>query len=368
MNYLSPFEYNGIVTGMRFVGRENEVSRVQKLISAHKNVLLYGPPKIGKRSIVHNALKGMDLEGEGIVVCKLDLFNIRHVDKLMFRLAKGVSAALLEPQEQQKAYSTFLKNIPMETSPKQSLTDKQIKLLLKFPQSLAHSRKKHLVLYFQQFQDILLFDKPIKILGMLESAFADAKDVSLIIIGDKRNAMYSIFEEMHFFRNVVTEVPIKFINRKVFAEFIVKCFAQGGKEASLKDALTIYDILEGDPWYAQHLAEICYLLTDTVLDQEIIQRGVKHLLSMYDYELHNTIYGLSNHQLQLLRAILDGERRFSKTEVLEKYGLNSSANVNRLKEALTKKEIVTFVSKNTIDFNDSLLKLWFRNYFFNDQY
>ena len=90
MNYLSPFEYNGIVTGMRFVGRENEVSRVQKLISAHKNVLLYGPPKIGKRSIVHNALKGMDLEGEGIVVCKLDLFNIRHVDKLMFRLAKGV--------------------------------------------------------------------------------------------------------------------------------------------------------------------------------------------------------------------------------------------------------------------------------------
>ena len=95
MNYLSPFEYNGIVTGMRFVGRENEVSRVQKLISAHKNVLLYGPPKIGKRSIVHNALKGMDLEGEGIVVCKLDLFNIRHVDKLMFRLAKGVSAALL---------------------------------------------------------------------------------------------------------------------------------------------------------------------------------------------------------------------------------------------------------------------------------
>ena len=31
-----------------------------------------------------------------------------------------------------------------------------------------------------------------------------------------------------------------------------------------------------------------------------------------------------------------------------------------------KKEVVTFVSKNTIEFNDSLLKLWFRNYFFND--
>jgi len=368
MNYLSPFEYNGIVTGMRFVGREKEVSRVQKLISAHKHILLYGPPKIGKRSIVHNALKGMDLEKEGIVVCKMDLFNIRHVDKFLRKLALEVTRSLVPEEEEGKVYASCLKNITLEPSSKMSLTERQVKALLKFPQSLARARKKHLVLYFQQFQDILLFDKPMRMLGMLESAFTDAKDVSLIIIGDKRNAMYSIFEEMHFFRNIVTEVPVKYINRKVFAEFIVKCFAQGGKEAPMKEALSIYDTLEGDPWYSQHLAEICYLLTEKTLTQDIIQRSIKHLLSMYDYELHNTIYGLSTHQLQLIRAILDGERRFSKTEVLEKYGLNSSANVNRLKEALTKKEVVTFVSKNTIEFNDSLLKLWFKNYFFNDQY
>ena len=368
MNYLSPFEYNGIVTGMRFVGREKEVAKLQKLISAHKNALLYGPPKIGKRSIVHNALKGMDLEAEGIVVCKLDLFNIRHLDKLLRKIAKEVSKVLLSPEEEQKTFSTCLKGIPMEASTKESLTEKQVKSLLRFPQSLAKVKKKHLILYFQQFQDILLFDKPMKILGMLESAFAEAKDVSLIITGDKRNAMYSIFEEMHFFRNIVTEIPIKHINRKVFAEFIIKCFNQGGKEASMKEALMIYDTLEGDPWYAQHLAEICYLLTEKTLTSDIVQRSVTHLMNMYDYELHNTIYGLSTHQLQLIRAILDGERRFSKTEVLEKYGLNSSANVNRLKEALTKKEVVTFVSKNTIDFNDSLLKLWFKNYFFIDQY
>ena len=367
MNYLSPFEYNGIVTGMRFVGREKEVAKLQKLISAHKNALLYGPPKIGKRSIVHNALKGMDLEAEGIAVCMLDLFNIRHLDKLLRKIAREVAKVLLQSGEEQKTFSTCHKGIVIEPSSKQPLTDKQVKALLRFPQSLAHVKKKHLVLYFQQFQDILLFDKPMKVLGMLESAFAESKDVSLIITGDKRNAMFSIFEEMHFFRNIVTEIPVKPINRKVFAEFIIKCFDQGGKQASMKDALLIYDTLEGDPWYAQHLAEICYLLTDKVLDQDVIQRSVKHLLNMYDYELHNTIYGLSTHQLQLIRAILDGERRFSKTEVLEKYGLNSSANVNRLKEALTKKEVVTFVSKNTIEFNDSLLKLWFRNYFFNDQ-
>ena len=366
MEYLSPFEYNEIVTGKRFVGREKEVSRLRKLISSHKNALLYGPPKIGKRSIVHNALKGMDLEKEGIAVCKFDLFNIRHIDKLLRRLARSVARTLFSEEEQQKAYSTLLKNIPLDPASRDALTDRQIKTLLKFPQSAARMKGVHLVVYFQQFQDILLFDKPMKVLNMLEGAFAEAKDVSFIITGDKRNAMYSIFEEMHFFRNLVTEIPIKPVNRKVFADFICKCFADNGKVCSQKDALLMFDTLEGDPWYTQHLAEICYLLTDKELTPEIYQRSLRYLLSMYDYELHNTIYGLSTHQLQLIRAILDGERRFSKTEVLEKYGLNSSANVNRLKEALMKKEVVTFVSKNNIEFNDSLLKLWFRNYFFND--
>ena len=363
---MSPFEYNDIVTGHRFVGREKEVSKLQKLISSHKNALLYGPPKIGKRSIVHNALMGMDLEKEGIAVCKIDLFNIRHIDKLLRRMAHNVADTLFTPEEKQKAYAALLKNIPIGSPSRDSLTDRQIKTLLKFPQSAARLKGVHLVVYFQQFQDILLFDKPMKVLNMLEGAFAEAKDVSFIITGDKRNAMFSIFEEMHFFRNLVTDIPIKPVNRKVFADYICKGFAEKGKVCSQKDALLMYDTLEGDPWYTQHLAEICYLLTDKELTPEIYQRALGYLLSMYDYELHNTIYGLSTHQLQLIRAILDGERRFSKTEVLEKYGLNSSANVNRLKEALRKKEVVTFVSKNNIEFNDSLLKLWFRNYFFND--
>ncbi len=367
MDYLSPFEYNGIVTGQRFIGREKEVARLQKLIISHKNALLYGPPKIGKRSIVYNALKGLNLEAERITVCQFDLFNIRHVEKLLRKLSKVVAETLLTEEERKKAFAAHLRNISLEPSSREPLTDKQIKTLLRFPQTIAHAKGKHLIIYLQQFQDILLFDKPIKVLGMLEAALAEAKDVSLIITGDKRNAMNSIFEEMHFFRNLVTEIPIKPINRKIFAEFIVRCFAQNGKKIALKDAGLLYDTLEGDPWYIQHLAEICYLLTEEELTQEIIDRSIQFLLNMYDYELHNTIYGLSTHQLQLIRAILDGERRFSKTEVLEKYGLNSSANVNRLKEALTKKEIVTFISKNTIEFNDSLLKLWFKNYFFNDQ-
>ena len=142
MNYLSPFEYNNIVTGQRFVGREKEVSRLRKLISAHKNALLYGPPKIGKRSIVHNALKGMDLEKEGIAVCKFDLFNIRHIDKFLRRLARSVARTLFSENEQQKAYASLLKNVTLDPSSREPLTDRQIKVLLKFPQVCRTSAER----------------------------------------------------------------------------------------------------------------------------------------------------------------------------------------------------------------------------------
>ena len=367
MDSISPFEFNNIVTGDQFIGREKEVSRLKDLISRHKSVVIYGPPKIGKRSLVFNALSQMDLRGENIVICDIDIFNIRHIDKLLKRLAKHVTNTLFETEEERnRAVSTCLKGISLTMDTRNDLTERQIKTLLNYPQAAAQLKKVHLYIYFQQFQDLLLFDKPMKVLSLLETAFSESKQVSCIIVGDKRNAMDSIFNQMNFFRNLVTEIPLKPVNKKVFAEYICNRFIQNGKKASAKEASTIYEAVGGDPWYVQHLAEICYLMTKEELTPEIVNEGISHLLNIHDYELHNTIYDLSTHQLQLIKAILNGERKFSKTEVLERYHLNSSANVNRLKEALTKKEIVTFVSKNTIEFNDTLLKPWFENYFFND--
>lgn len=369
MEYISPFEYNHIVTGSRFIGREREVARVKNLIMAHKNIVLYGPPKIGKRSLIYNVMQEIAAEPkhQEIAFCTIDLFNIRSVDKMLRRVALLLLEKLYNSdKEREGAKREFLKGIELNGYSNDTLTERQMKMLQNFPQNLAQSRNIHLVVYFQQFQNILLFDKPLKALSILESMLADCRSISFIIVGDKRNAMEHIFSELHFFRNLVTKITLKPISKKIFCQYICNSFAKGGKRAELKYTADMYDILEGDPWYLQHLAEICFLLTETELDEHIIATGVKFLLNQHDYELHNTVYGLSTHQLMLIKAILDGERRFSTYEVLDRYKLNSSANVNRLKEALTKKELVTFVSKSVIEFNDSLLKLWLKNYFFND--
>ncbi len=365
MDSISPFEYNRIVTAEHFIGREKEVAKLKSLMKSRKNALLYGPPKIGKRTIVFNALTELQKENVAIEVCTIDFFNIRSFEAFLIKQTVTVLDHFAETgQEKEYLLRTYLKGIELDTAKAHLLSERQTKHLLDFPECVADEYKTHLIIYMQQFQDILLFEKPLKAISLIEQAFAKTRNTNFIIVGDKRNAMDSIFVEKQFFRNLVTNITIKNISRKVFCDYMVRRFASWGKSAGTKEAGDIYDAMEGDPWYIQHLAEICFLLTRDTLTHDIVERGLQHLVSIHDYELHNTVYALSTHQIRLIKAILDGVRKFSKIETLEKYHLNSSANVNRLKEALTKKEIVTFTSKNLVEFNDTLLKLWLKKYFF----
>ena len=51
--------------------------------------------------------------------------------------------------------------------------------------------------------------------------------------------------------------------------------------------------------------------------------------------------------------------------LIKQYGLNSSANVRRLKDALCKKEIVTFDEDETPIVLDPLFEYWVRKEYFN---
>ena len=88
------------------------------------------------------------------------------------------------------------------------------------------------------------------------------------------------------------------------------------------------------------------------------------VLSVHEVRFKAMTDDLTVHQLSLLKAILDGETRFSSVEVVEKYALNSSANVRRVKDALKKKEIITFNEKDEPYFLDPLFEYWLEKYYF----
>ena len=161
------------------------------------------------------------------------------------------------------------------------------------------------------------------------------------------------------------EITIKPIEKRYFTDYIIKGFLKSGKVVQPDLADFMYDLVEGDAWYLQHLSAICFDLTKGFLNDKIIEQGLYNLINLYSFSYHYTASTLSKHQLRFLKAILEGVTKFSSADILDKYKLNSSANVNRLKEALTKKEIITFEPncKEAV-FLDPLMKLWFKRYFF----
>ncbi len=375
----APFEYFDYVTGSHFIGRDKEVKEFCRLIEQKKNILIYGQARTGKKSIIYNSFRELDRKGYKYSLIKMNLFNIRCIEAFMIRYTNHIvgkfAASGMEWSDYLSRYMPSAPYIVKEgeqpgRSPrfiynsKELLSDAQIREFLNLPERIATDLNCHIVLYFEQFQDIILFEDPDRIFSLFEKEWSRHTHVSYVVTGERKNAMDEIFEVKKYFYNLVDKIDVVPIEKKIFVDYIIKGFLKGGKVIRPEQAGYIYDTLEGDPWYAQHLASICYEMTIGYLEDKTIDEALQNLINLHDFSFHTIAFGLSKHQLRFIKAVLNGVRKFSSADILDKYKLNSSANVNRLKEALQKKEIITYNGKKEIVVMDPLLKHWFIKYFF----
>ena len=96
----------------------------------------------------------------------------------------------------------------------------------------------------------------------------------------------------------------------------------------------------------------------------VLTEALGQVISVHQPRFLDMIYDLTSFQLRFLKAILDGHTKFSSTEIIEQYKLNSSANVLRLKEALCRKEIVYFDDAGVPHIIDPLFEYWVRTAYF----
>ena len=91
-----------------------------------------------------------------------------------------------------------------------------------------------------------------------------------------------------------------------------------------------------------------------------ISEAIDDLLEQNKVFFQREVEQLSELQLNFLRAIANGvSNGFSRKEVIRKYRLESSANIQSVKKALLKKDLIDIDGQN-INFNDSLFKLWLK--------
>ena len=381
----TPFVYDNHVTGKNFVGRKTECTVLANLLEAGENVCLYEPPKAGKTSLVQQSLYNMRASGKPFMVAYVNLMNVRTRRDFLKRFGAAVlRAAYSVPSDYARAIQDYLESShfvfdPAQFASKEDIVcmnwdadENDIYMMTRLPFRVAEEKGLPVYVIFRDFQNVMMTDDYELILKVMERTVAE-RDRSLkntatfIFSGSMVNAMKYIFAEKKYFYRQVNHLPLMPVDDKEAVEHVVRGFRSSGKVVERDLALGACKLFRSDMWYLNQFFSICDSMSKGFINEAILVDALNCVISIHEPRFKVLVNDLTDHQLSLMRAILDGVVKFSSSDVIERYRLNSSANVRRVKDALRKKEIITFNDKDEPVILDPLFEYWLTKYYFEIQ-
>lgn len=379
----TPFVYDNYVTGRNFVGRKMECTILSNLLEAGEHVTLYEPPKSGKMSVVQQTLFNMRAAGRQFSVAWVNLFNVRTVYDFLKRFGTAVIKPVYStPAEYSQVVSRHLEGthflfdqarfasyeeiVCLNWEPDEN----DVEQMLRLPFRIAEERGVPCYVVIEEFQNLTWaadFDYE-TVFHIMERIFAEKnRSASYILTGSQVNAMKNIFAERKFFYRQVEHLPLQVVDDKDIIEHIIRGFRTSGKVIERDLVIGACKLFRSNMWYLNHFVSICDSMSRGYLNEGILMEALKTIISVNEPRFLAIVNDLTDHQLSLMRAIIDGVVKFSASEVIDRYRLNSSANVRRVKDALRKKEVITFNDKDEPVILDPLFEYWITKYFFEIQ-
>lgn len=370
MTKENPFVFGRAAEGEYFTDRTEDARRLSANLTHGIHTILISPRRWGKTSLVKKVIS--EVSRPDIRFVFIDIFDCKSEYDFYHSFAnevvKQTSSKLEEWVETAK---TFLSNIspkfsfgsdPMndftisfEWSPKDN-TEKEI---LQLPQKIADKKNIRLVVCLDEFQQIADFADSVTFQKKLRSVWQHQQEVTYCMFGSKKHLMEEIFNEkskpfykfgdMMFLKKIPTEEWVLFICDK---------FRETGKTITEQQATKICELTENLSSYVQHLAWLVWYKSDKVVRNKDIDDAVNDLLEQNKIFFQREVEQLTEFQLNFLRALANGvSTGFSRKEIIQKYRLESSANVQSVKKSLLKKGLID-IDDQTITFDDSIFKLW----------
>lgn len=378
----SIFQFNKPVTGKQFFGRDVELRTFSNLLAQGENVVIYEPPKTGRKSLIRQGFLLMKSNGQEFQPVEVNLMAVRTLSDLALQLASEVLCSAGDgPSDYAKLAGELLAGTHLVFDPARydasgeiisanwSLDDDDLRAAFLLPYRLGRRTGLRRIVVLDEFQNVMLTEDGERVCQLLEEIFKDlpedlAGGATFVFLGSQVNAMHEIFGVKRYFWRRVERVRLAPIDIKLVADHVMRGFLAMGKVAEQDRVKNICRILRCNIWYVNHFGFICDSLTRGYVTEQMLNEALECLVIIHEAAFLSTMSDLTNFQISLLRAILDGQTRFSSAEVIQQYGLNSSANVRRLKDALTKKEIVSFEEDDKPVILDPLFEYWVRTYYF----
>ena len=368
----NPFVFGKAAEGTYFTDRKEDAKRLYANLTHGVNTIIISPRRWGKTSLVKKVIS--EIDRPDIKPVFIDIFQCKSEYEFYHAFATAVikqtSSKLDEWVETAK---TFLSNIspkfsfgsdPMndfsmsfEWNPKDDTeTD-----ILQLPEKIAQKKNVNLVVCLDEFQQTADFEDSLKFQKKLRSVWQHQQNVTYCMFGSKKHLMENIFNDKSMpFYKFGDMMFLKKIPTEEWVTFICTKFQETGKTISPKQAARICEATENLSSYVQHLAWVVWYKADKTVTDTDVTTAISDLLEQNKVFFQREVEQLSELQLNFLRALANGVTTgFSRKDVIRKYRLESSANVQSVKKALLKKDLID-IDGQEISFNDALFKLWLK--------
>ena len=376
------FVYSRPVTGRNFIGRKTEVPLLSNLLREGENVFIYEPPKAGKDSLLQQVFYDMKLSSMQFGIAGLSLLNVRTLEDFCLQLGSSMlklygaaqsDYAQLVAETLSATHFVFDPRVYEETGSILSLgwdlDDDDIRAIIALPYRLARRSGRKLYVCIDEFQNVFLTGSGDRICSLMQEVFKartqeDRAWACYIMYGSQVNAMKEIFSRRKLFFRQAERVEFVPIDAKEIADSINRGFLSSGKVIDRNLLLGACQLFRCNVYYMNLFASVCDSLSKGYIMEPVLAEALAYIIAIHEPAFRAIMADLTAFQVSLLRAIVDGHDKFSSAEVIHRYNLNSSANVRRLKDALCKKEIITFDESDVPHIIDPLFEYWVtRNYF-----
>ena len=142
-------------------------------------------------------------------------------------------------------------------------------------------------------------------------------------------------------------------------EFIQLSFRNTGKKINKELVREMIKTTNNHPDYLQQFCHNVWNATEIVATAEIIDTAMDLVVRSNSLHYQDICEALSNTQLNLVFAILNGETKLTAAETMLKYKLGTPRNVSKNKRVLEDKDIVE-IHGDSITFNDPIYEYWLR--------
>ena len=379
----SPFVYSRPVTGRGFIGRKTEVPILSNLLRDGENAVIYEPPKAGKDSLIQQVFYDMKLSGIQFGIASVSLASVRTMEDFCLRLGSaqlrlyaattaefaslvgemlGTTHFVFDPRQYEETGSIL--------SLGWDIDEEDIRAIITLPYRLSRRAGRKLYVCIDEFQDIMLIPEGERVCRIMQEVFKarssdDRAWAGYILYGSQVNAMKEIFARRKLFFRQVERVEFTPVEAKDIADSVNRGFLTSGKVIDRNLLLGACQLFRCNIYYVNLFMSICDSLSKGYIMEPVLAEALNRMLAIYEPHFKAVMSDLTTFQVSLLRAVVDGHVKFSAAEVIKRYSLNSSANVRRLKDALCKKEIITFEGDDDAPvIIDPLFEYWVRTAYF----